>query len=80
MQGGDKGLFVNNRNLCLRPARANVAFISHSGLAARLRPIVANDCHRTARPAAATERDSPRRLCPPGQGCPDCARQAGAPG
>jgi hypothetical protein len=38
MQGGQKGLLVNSRDLCAGPNRATVALAAHSGKALRLRP------------------------------------------
>jgi hypothetical protein len=44
MAGGKKGLFVNSRNLCKAPSRADVRFTAQSGKRVRLRPPMQNDC------------------------------------
>jgi hypothetical protein len=44
--GGKRGLVVNSRDLCARPARATVKLRAHSGAAHEARPVVRNDCGR----------------------------------
>jgi hypothetical protein len=44
MQGGKKGLLVNNRNLCKSTNRANVLFDGQNGKTADSRPVVKNSC------------------------------------
>jgi hypothetical protein len=40
MQGGQKGLFVNSRNLCAAKNRATVELEGHNGKRRNLRPVV----------------------------------------
>jgi hypothetical protein len=44
MQGGDKGLLVNSRNLCAAPNRAQALFTGHNGKQRMLRPVVGVGC------------------------------------
>ncbi len=46
MRGAKKGLFVNSRNLCAAPSRAEVDFTSQSGKAVHLRPLLENGCKK----------------------------------
>jgi hypothetical protein len=47
MQGGNKGLIVNSRNLCAgKPSRAEVKFGGHNGRRATLRPVVKAGCKK----------------------------------
>ncbi len=46
MQGGKKGLFVNSRNLCLHPARADVKFTGQNGKTEHLRPLMQDSCKK----------------------------------
>jgi hypothetical protein len=48
MQGGKKGLFVNSRNLCKAPSRADVRFTAQNGKTLHLRPRIQNGCKRTS--------------------------------
>jgi hypothetical protein len=47
MGGAKKGLFVNSRNLCLAPSRADARFIGQNGKVFHARPKMANSCART---------------------------------
>jgi hypothetical protein len=44
MQGGRKGLVVNSRNLCARPARADARFVGQNGKPHSFRPLVRARC------------------------------------
>lgn len=44
MKGGERGLLVNNRNLCAGPNRATVSIDGQNGKSADRRPLVGNDC------------------------------------
>lgn len=44
MQGGDKGLLVNNRNLCARPNRATALFDAQNGKTFDAQPVVKVSC------------------------------------
>jgi hypothetical protein len=44
MQGGDRGLLQNSRNLCASPSVAAVAFTAQNGKAVHLHPSVKNPC------------------------------------
>jgi hypothetical protein len=44
MQGGEKGLIVNSRNLCEGTAKATAKFVAHSGHRVTLRPLVKPQC------------------------------------
>ena len=46
MQGGNKGLLVNNRNLCKSANLATVQFDGQSGKTADSRPVVGNSCKK----------------------------------
>jgi hypothetical protein len=47
MKGGNKGLFVNSRNLCKgRKARMAVHFVGQNGKRADASPVLGNDCGR----------------------------------
>jgi hypothetical protein len=49
MQGGKKGLLVNNRDLCKSVNRATVLFDGQNGKTADSRPAVGNSCKKKAR-------------------------------
>jgi hypothetical protein len=52
MQGGEKGLIVNSRNLCTAPNRILARFSAHNGKRATLRPKVKVSCGgKTRKPA-----------------------------
>jgi hypothetical protein len=44
MQGGDKGLIVNSRNLCSHASRANVAASGHNGKQRAFNPVMRPQC------------------------------------
>ena len=44
MQGGNKGLLVNSRNICARTYRATVKFTAHNGLTRTIHPKVKAQC------------------------------------
>ncbi len=44
MQGGQKGLFVNSRNLCSHTFRASADFTAQNNGGASLRPVMGNGC------------------------------------
>jgi hypothetical protein len=44
MQGAQKGLIVNSRNLCGSTNRAGVQFIGHNGKEFDAKPVMAPDC------------------------------------
>lgn len=44
MQGGDRSLLVNSRNLCKAPSRADVKMIGQNGKRHDFRPLVQNSC------------------------------------
>jgi hypothetical protein len=46
MQGGKKGLLVNNTELCKATPRANVEFDGQNGKTADLKPVVKADCRK----------------------------------
>jgi hypothetical protein len=46
MQGGNRGLFVNSRDLCARPARAVANLEAHNGKIYDTNPVVANSCSK----------------------------------
>jgi hypothetical protein len=49
MQGAQKGLIQNSRDLCAGPARANVSLEGQNGKAAQLRPLMGNGCGKGRR-------------------------------
>jgi len=53
MQGGNKGLLVNSRNICAKTYRATVRFTAHNGLRHTIRPkLVATACKKKKRKKA----------------------------
>jgi hypothetical protein len=46
MQGGNKGLLVNSRNICARTYRARVVFTAHNGARRVIRPKLKAQCKR----------------------------------
>jgi hypothetical protein len=44
MQGGTKGLLVNNTELCRAKPRASIEFTGHNGKVSRSNPLVKTDC------------------------------------
>jgi hypothetical protein len=46
LRGGKKGLFVNSRNICTRPAKGVVAFTAQNGKSLEQRPVVKADCKK----------------------------------
>jgi hypothetical protein len=46
MQGGDKGLLVNSRNICLKTPRATVKFTAHNGRSYTAHPALKAQCGR----------------------------------
>lgn len=48
MRGGDKGLLVNSRNLCTAESRADVSLVAHNGKRLDQRPLILNDCAKSA--------------------------------
>ena len=51
MQGGKKGLLVNNQNLCKSVNRANVLLDGQNGKTADSNPVVANGCKSSSKGA-----------------------------
>jgi hypothetical protein len=49
MQGGDKGLFVNSRNICAGKNRAAVRLAAQSGRRASLQPVLRPKCNKQKR-------------------------------
>ena len=49
MQGGNKGLIVNSRNLCAGVSKANVGLTAHNTRKRSMRPVVKADCGRRAK-------------------------------
>jgi len=49
MQGGNKGLLVNNTELCKAKPVANVAFDGHNGKVSDANPLVKVDCGKKQR-------------------------------
>lgn len=60
MKGGNRGLFVNSRNLCASRNRANVRLIAHNGKRRNLRPVVRAKCAKKKKRGA--KRSSHGRL------------------
>jgi hypothetical protein len=56
MQGGKKGLFVNSRNLCLKPARADVKFFGQNGKVAKSKPKMGISCGKGRKRSPKTNR------------------------
>lgn len=50
MQGGEKGLIENSRNLCRHQARATVEFTGQNGRVHGFRPLVKPDCGKGKKP------------------------------
>jgi len=46
MQGGNRGLLVNSRDICKRPYRATVRFAGHNGRRHTIRPRLIADCKK----------------------------------
>ena len=49
MQGGKKGLLVNNRNLCKSVNRADVKFTGQNGMTANSKPVVVPSCKKAGK-------------------------------
>jgi hypothetical protein len=49
MQGGNKGLLINSRNLCKSPSRLSAKFAAHNGKTFNANPILQNDCAKKTR-------------------------------
>lgn len=49
MQGGQKGLFVNSRNICARKYRATLQLDAQSGKAFDSKPVLASNCRKGRR-------------------------------
>jgi hypothetical protein len=49
MQGGNKGLLINSRNLCATLARATLKLEAQNGKSTSQRPLLQNDCAGTGR-------------------------------
>ena len=49
MQGGNKGLIVNSRNLCARKSRAGVQYDGHNGKRSKYKPVMRADCGKKRR-------------------------------
>jgi hypothetical protein len=49
MQGGDKGLIVNSRDLCGGTSRASVALTAHNTRKRNMRPVVRASCRKRAK-------------------------------
>jgi hypothetical protein len=56
MQGGNKGLLVNNTELCKAKPVASVAFDAHSGKIADANPRVKVDCGKARKGAKKAKR------------------------
>jgi len=46
MQGGNKGLLVNSRDICARTYRARVRFSAHNGRVHTIRPKLVAQCKK----------------------------------
>jgi len=51
LQGGDKGLLVNSRNICDHTFHATVKYTAHNGLAYTAHPPLKANCHKGAKKA-----------------------------
>jgi hypothetical protein len=51
MQGGNKGLLVNSRNLCADAERATVRMVGQNGKRQDSFPVLKNDCKKAGKPA-----------------------------
>ncbi len=49
MQGGKKGLLINSRDLCAKPARASVSFEAQNGKTHEPRPLLRSSCAKKGR-------------------------------
>jgi hypothetical protein len=62
MQGGDKGLLVNSRNLCKgKPQKATAVFSAHNGKKLTLRPELRNACKGSTRTGGKKGKDKKPR-------------------
>ncbi|HET6997150.1 MAG TPA: hypothetical protein VFI03_01045 [Solirubrobacterales bacterium] len=52
MQGGNRGLIVNSRNLCSAPGHAKANFVGHNGKRHQSTPVVRNSCGKKNRRSA----------------------------